>query len=141
MRLRQILVNLIGNAIKFTELGGVRVRVAADSTDLRIDVNDSGIGMDADQQARLFDAFAQGDSSTTRRFGGTGLGLAVAEGIVKEHDGVILARNRVSPLTGAEFAVVLPADTPSRAREPRGYDDDDDSTGAQEPPTSLRGAP
>src|SRR5437867_3501116 len=82
-RLRQILLNLVGNAIKFTERGEVVVHCELDSLGdrevvLRLAVRDTGIGIPPEQQARVFEAFAQGDSSTTRRYGGTGLGLAIA---------------------------------------------------------------
>jgi PAS domain S-box-containing protein len=87
-RLRQVFVNLVGNAIKFTEPGGtVMVRVetefqAEDDVDLHFAVADTGIGIPADKQRRIFEAFSQADSSTARRYGGTGLGLTIASQLV-----------------------------------------------------------
>lgn len=80
-RLKQILVNLVSNAIKFTTDGGVTIAASVDTAGrtLVIDVRDTGIGMSAEQQERLFAAFIQADTSTTRRFGGTGLGLMISK--------------------------------------------------------------
>lgn len=82
LRLKQILMNLVGNAIKFTERGGVSVRVCAEAKNggqLRFDVIDTGIGMTNEQMERIFGVFEQADASTTRRFGGSGLGLRISK--------------------------------------------------------------
>ena len=93
-RLRQILVNLVGNAIKFTPQGEVVVRVQTDSRNhrdlgLHFSVSDTGIGIPAEKQALIFEAFAQADSSTTRNYGGTGLGLAISSRLAELMDGRI----------------------------------------------------
>jgi CheY-like chemotaxis protein len=93
-RLRQVLVNLIGNAIKFTSGGEVVVRVARETESdnrvvIRFEVRDSGVGIPIEAQAGLFQAFTQADSSTTRRYGGTGLGLAISKQLVIMMDGQI----------------------------------------------------
>lgn len=93
MRLRQILLNLMGNAVKFTLEGGVKVALttkgAGESQIVRIEVRDSGVGVPAEAQARLFERFQQADGSSTRKFGGMGLGLAVTKALVERMGGRI----------------------------------------------------
>ena len=110
MRLGQVLTNLVSNAIKFTDTGGVRLRVGqtaatAEATTLQFSVRDSGIGMTPETLSRLFKPFAQADSSTTRRFGGTGLGLSIVERLTALMGGTVAVTS--SPGVGSEFCVEL----------------------------------
>ncbi len=109
-RLKQVLVNLIGNAIKFTSLGHVHVEVAAcgenGSTGLRISVRDTGIGIAHAAQAALFQKFTQADASTTRRYGGTGLGLAICRQLVDLMGGTIGIDSQ--PGAGSTFWFTVP---------------------------------
>ena len=106
--LRQVLLNLAGNAIKFTEVGGVSVIVEAgtEPDQTIFTVRDSGIGILPDQQARIFLEFEQADSGSTRKFGGTGLGLAISKRIVERMGGSIAVES--VPGQGATFRVALP---------------------------------
>ncbi len=100
-RLRQVIANLLGNAIKFTDTGRIlaTVRVAAESAqavDLRFEVHDTGIGVDSAARTRIFEAFSQADDSTTRKYGGTGLGLAIARQLVELMGGRIGVDNALT---------------------------------------------
>jgi PAS domain S-box-containing protein len=107
-RLRQILVNLVGNAIKFTSLGGVklRIRYPIESSQIYFDVEDSGIGMAPDRLERIFDAFGQAETSTSRNFGGTGLGLTISRKLARKLGGEIHVTSTESE--GSVFSVSVP---------------------------------
>ncbi|WP_309089304.1 ATP-binding protein [Phenylobacterium sp.] len=105
-RIRQVLYNLISNAVKFTSEGEVRVAVIRREARLVFEVSDTGVGMDETERNRLFESFQQADASTTRRFGGTGLGLAICRELVERLGGAIRVRSR--PGDGSVFTVELP---------------------------------
>lgn len=106
-RVRQVLINLMGNACKFTEHGEIRCRASYDDGALRLEVRDNGIGLSDDQQTRVFRRFEQGDPSITRRFGGTGLGLTISKDLVELMGGEM---GVVSSLgAGSTFWLAIPA--------------------------------
>ena len=120
-RLRQVLGNLVANAIKFTETGGLTLKVAADSGfatgGIRFTVSDTGIGVPVDKVDRLFRKFSQVDSSTTRRYGGSGLGLAICRQLVERMDGKI--GFTPGSAGGAVFWLTIPLiPAPPRTEEP-----------------------
>jgi signal transduction histidine kinase/DNA-binding NarL/FixJ family response regulator len=109
VRVRQILFNLVGNAIKFTDAGFVRLRASAtregEAVAVSLMVEDSGVGMTAEQQAKLFQPFVQADTSTTRRFGGTGLGLSIVRRLATLMGGDVSVES--TPGRGSRFTVLL----------------------------------
>jgi len=108
-RLRQVLLNLCGNAIKFTPAGGVGISARiGDDGKLAITVSDSGIGMTEDEQQRIFEEFTQGNKETRRLFGGTGLGLTISQRLVEAMRGTISVRS--APGEGSVFEVALPVE-------------------------------
>ena len=113
VRLKQVLLNLTGNAIKFTEIGSIEIGVAVVRMDknvatLRFSVRDTGIGMNAATQAKLFQVFSQGDASMTRRFGGTGLGLAISQRLANRMGGHITVQSHPGEGSIFSFELTLP---------------------------------
>jgi signal transduction histidine kinase/CheY-like chemotaxis protein/streptogramin lyase len=114
LRIRQIVMNLVGNAVKFTMQGEVVVKADVDVTELRrvllrISIADTGVGMDAATIEKVFEPFTQGDESTTRRFGGTGLGLSICRELAERMGGTVTVES--TPNAGSTFHVRLPLDT------------------------------
>jgi signal transduction histidine kinase len=116
-RMRQVLVNLVGNAVKFTESGHVALEVSADDSrmdpvDLTFRVRDTGVGIPADKQEEIFESFTQVDASLTRRYGGTGLGLAICRRLVKMMGGEISVESELG--RGSEFRCMIPFRVPEQ---------------------------
>ena len=114
VRCRQILINLVGNAIKFTEHGGIWIRLRRDATrdELRMEVTDTGIGMDPRALKRIFEPFRQADGSMTRRFGGTGLGLSISRHLCRMMNGDLTVESRRGE--GSTFLASFMAPTATR---------------------------
>ncbi|THJ20248.1 MAG: response regulator [Nitrospira sp. CG24D] len=122
VRLRQILLNLVGNAVKFTPGGDVAVRVACvkqgiDALTLKVEIADTGLGIPPEAQSRLFTAFSQADGSTTRRFGGTGLGLAIVKQLAHLMGGDVGVTSAPGHGSTFWFTIQLGHGTPHAARE------------------------
>jgi signal transduction histidine kinase len=105
-RLTQVLINLVSNAIKFTDAGEVAIKAGADSGSFHVLVRDTGPGISAADQAKLFQEFQQADNAITRKKGGTGLGLAISKRIIEMHGGKIWVESQ--PGQGSTFAFTLP---------------------------------
>ncbi|WNJ16388.1 ATP-binding protein [Pontibacter sp. G13] len=113
LRLQQILINLIGNAVKFTEQGSISVTGSVSGDWVKVQVVDTGIGISSDKQGRIFEAFKQADGSTVRKYGGTGLGLSITRQLVELHGGQIGVESQLG--AGSTFWFTLPV---SRSTDP-----------------------
>jgi signal transduction histidine kinase/CheY-like chemotaxis protein/streptogramin lyase len=111
-RLRQVLVNLLGNAIKFTSRGGVTLQVAHSANQLKFTVSDTGIGIPPEKQGIIFEAFQQADNSTSRRYGGTGLGLTISKKLVESMGGQLMLASEPGKGSTFWFAIQAPAAFP-----------------------------
>ena len=107
-RLRQALINVVGNAIKFTESGGIHISSEQDESHVRITVRDTGCGISAEDFEQIFDQFVQVDASVTRRNSGTGLGLAITREIIALHGGTIDVESNLG--RGSTFTISIPID-------------------------------
>lgn len=116
MRLKQILINLVGNAIKFTTEGSVHVSARHENNLLLIEVQDTGIGISEEYQEKIFNKFDQADGSITRKFGGTGLGLAISKQLADLMGGAIIVESKLDK--GSTFTLQLPATIESVAAKP-----------------------
>ncbi len=124
VRLRQVILNLVGNAIKFTDAGEVELRIETvsqtqDAITLRCDVRDTGIGIPAEKHRQIFEAFVQADSSITRQYGGTGLGLTISTRLVEMMGGTISVRSEVGQGSTFSFTMRLGLQSDTAVRPPR----------------------
>ena len=112
MRIQQVMINLIGNAMKFTQEGGIKVHAEQDDNTIRVTVKDTGIGIPPEQLESIFEAFSQVDTSTTRKVGGTGLGLPISRRFVEMHNGRLWAESMGITGEGSKFIMELPLSLP-----------------------------
>jgi signal transduction histidine kinase len=109
IRLRQVMINLVGNAIKFTEAGSVTIFTARQDGHIRVNVRDTGIGVLPEQAQMIFEEFGQVDTSTTRKTGGTGLGLPISRKLIELHGGQLWVESTGVRGEGSTFIIELPA--------------------------------
>ncbi len=119
-RLRQVMINLLNNAMKFTGKGKISIRIAREGDNALISIKDTGIGIHPSQLEAVFQEFTQVDSSTTRKAGGTGLGLPISRRLIELHGGSLWAESDgiEGPEGGATFHVSLPIESKVAASEP-----------------------
>lgn len=142
-KLRQIVINFLSNAVKFTRTGGATVRLASgDSLPVSISVSDTGIGIPKGKQGLVFEAFKQADGSTSRRYGGTGLGLTISQELASLLGGQIVVESEAD--RGATFTLLLPLEMPAvpgeRAASSQADDAADTSAGQAIPVADYGGA-
>jgi signal transduction histidine kinase len=113
-RLTQVLLNLVGNAIKFTDAGEVAIRTSVADGTYTVAVRDTGPGIAEQDQAKIFEEFQQADSSTTKQKGGTGLGLAIAKRIIEMHGGRLWVESKVDE--GATFSFTVPVNVQQQVK-------------------------
>ena len=139
-RIRQVLINMVGNAAKFTEEGFIRVEAQASHTEVVISVADSGLGIPPDKLDTIFEEFTQVDGSSTRRAGGTGLGLSISSHFVEMHCGRIWVKS--TPDAGSTFYIALPIEGPPEpsevARSETGHSDEAKERLEPEPESDQR---
>jgi signal transduction histidine kinase len=107
-RMRQVFINVIGNAVKFTDSGSINIATQLSGNTLRIEFSDTGIGIPPDKLEMIFESFSQVDSSTTRKVGGTGLGLPISRRLIEMHGGRLWAESTGIPGEGSHFIIELP---------------------------------
>jgi GAF domain-containing protein/DNA-binding response OmpR family regulator/HAMP domain-containing protein/anti-sigma regulatory factor (Ser/Thr protein kinase) len=115
VRSRQVVLNLLSNAAKFTERGAISIEAVAEARFIRVSVRDTGIGIPKEKLDTIFEAFTQADASTTRRYGGTGLGLAISRRFIEMHGGDLWVESEVG--VGTTFTFTLPRARPARPEE------------------------
>jgi signal transduction histidine kinase len=115
-RLAQVLLNLVGNAIKFTDKGEVAIKATAENGSFTIAVHDTGPGISPSDQGKIFEEFQQADNAATKRKGGTGLGLSIAKRIIGMHGGRIWVESDVGK--GSTFAFTIPVKVERQVSEP-----------------------
>lgn len=106
MRIRQVLLNLLSNAVKFTEKGFIKIALINSPNQIEIQITDTGIGLSAEEIEKIFHPFSQADSSITRRYGGSGLGLVISKNIISLHNGKIFVKSEKGK--GSTFTIILP---------------------------------
>ncbi|HEX6160465.1 MAG TPA: ATP-binding protein [Thermoanaerobaculia bacterium] len=122
LRLRQVLVNLVGNAIKFTQSGEIAVRVSRNETRVRFDIRDTGIGIPAELREQIFEPFTQADTSHSRRYGGTGLGLAIVARLLQAMGGTVNVASEPGAGSVFSFSIDMPTDPVAAAPSRRAWE-------------------